>query len=387
MTGAGQIRRSARPLSLLVVLLLLLGCTSSPGDEPGPRSGRAAAERATSAPAGLLLARPADEGEEEANATFRVLLDLVRRTPAGARIRLVGNSFSFVPLAEELVRAHRRGVRVQVITDADVSGEWQATKLLARDLGTDRRRGSFVHLARGRVHQKIWSFSRTAGARDVVLVGSMNLTYQSARQYTDVRTWSGRRDVRRRLDRHFVRLLDHLPDPPAVPPTRLGGDRAWFFPGYDLESDPVRRQLAALPAAGAHVRVAMYAWLDERGLVLARLLAQKAAAGARVEVVLGASVGPQVRQVLEQSQVSVHSGVFDDGDDIHHKLAVVSRPTADGGRHRFVLTGSDNWTTKSLDRPEILLRLEPGPRAFARYARWIDRLILRSEREGRSGAR
>ncbi|WP_323792181.1 hypothetical protein [Nocardioides sp.] len=46
----------------------------------------------------------------------------------------------------------------------------------------------------------------------------------------------------------------------------------------------------------------------------------------------------------------------------------------------FVLTGSDNYTTASLTRPELLLRLN-GPRRgrFARYERWVDRLVARGE--------
>lgn len=372
------------PALVLVLVLALVACTpSSPADPPRRDRTVGPADAVVRAPAGLLLAGPADEGHEESNRTFRVLLDLVRRTPPGARIRIAGNSFSFVPAAEALVEAHERGVRVQVVVDRSVSGEWKAAELLRGALGTDRRKASYVHLAGGQLHQKIWSFTRTAGTRDVVLVGSMNLTYRSAQQYTDVRTWAGRRDVRRALDRQFVRLRGGRPTVPVLPPADLGRDRLWSYPGYDVDTDPVRRQLEAVPAAGARIAVAMYAWLQERGVVLARLLAAKAAAGARVDVVLGRSVGPEVRRVLEGSSVGVHSGAFADGDDIHHKLAVVSHVGADGRRHRFVLTGSDNWTSKSLLRPELLLRVEPDRRTFRRYARWVDALVARSERERR----
>jgi hypothetical protein len=125
----------------------------------------------------------------------------------------------------------------------------------------------------------------------------------------------------------------------------------------------------------------MYAWLAGRGIGLAHLLAEKDAAGADVEVVLGRSVGQLVRDVLAGSGVEVHEGVYDDGDDLHHKLVVVSHPAPGGGEERFVLTGSDNWTTRSLDRPEVLLQLRPGRADFARYRRWIDALVTRAERE------
>ncbi len=133
---------------------------------------------------------------------------------------------------------------------------------------------------------------------------------------------------------------------------------------------------------GAVVRVAMYAWLDERGLELARQLVALRAAGADVLVVAGRSVAPPQLAVLREGGVPVHSGVYAQEDDIHHKLTLVSYVGDDGRRHRFVLTGSDNYTGPSLERPELLLRVDAdrGP-AFDRYERWIERLVRRSRRE------
>jgi phosphatidylserine/phosphatidylglycerophosphate/cardiolipin synthase-like enzyme len=338
---------------------------------------------AARAPSGLLLGRPAAEGREERNPTVRVLRGLIRRTPPGERIRLVGNSFSLVPVATDLLAAHARGVAVQVVIDQGASGDWQAPALLRDGLGDDPAESSFLQLARGGVHQKVWSFTRTGRSRDVVLVGSMNLTYYSARQYTDVYSYVGRRDVRRVFDRRFEQLSRQLPDVRPMASVRLGRDRVWFYPGYTQQTDPVRAALAAVPPAGARIRVVMYAWLDERGIGLAELLAAKDASGADVEVVLGRSVGERVRAVLADSGIEVHEGVFDNGEDIHHKLTVVSHVGDDGTRRHFVLTGSDNYTTRSLGRPEVLLRLEGHREGLVRrYHRWIDALQARSVREG-----
>lgn len=378
----------------VIVLLLLLGLVGgcSGDDDRGPGPDRPGAGDAPfQAPSGVLLARPASP--EEDNKTFQVFLDLVRHTPAQERIRILAHSFSFVPAAEELIAAHQRGVEVQVVVDRGVSGDWTAPSLLRDELGTDRRASSYIYFAPGDLHQKSWSFTRTGDSRNVVLVGSMNLTYQSGRQYTDVVSYVGRRDVRRAFDRRFLDVRRELPDVSPMGPVRLGRDRAWFFPGYDRESDPVLRQLAAVPAPGARIRVVMYAWLDARGLALAQLLGDKAAAGADVEVVLGRSVGPQIRAELEASEAKVRPGVFADGDDVHHKLTLVTHrgaPKVDGSTSpdvRFVLTGSDNFTYPSLGRPELLLRLDvsrgdPDAR-FARYDRWIDRLVARGRREAR----
>ena len=82
----------------------------------------------------------------------------------------------------------------------------------------------------------------------------------------------------------------------------------------------------------------------------------------------------------------MHEGVFANGDDIHHKLTLVSYVGADGEGHRFVLTGSDNYTSPSLRRPEMLLQIDAdeGP-TWARYQGFIDRIVARSRREAAVG--
>ncbi|MAS56221.1 MAG: hypothetical protein CMJ44_16670 [Pimelobacter sp.] len=377
--GGGRPSRSSGSAVLVAALVLalsLLGACSGADDGPDPPEPTQDVDASFRAPSGILLARPSDP--EEDNTTFAVFLDLVRNTPVGERIRILAHSFSFVPAAEALIAAHQRGVRVQVVVDRGVSGDFVAPGLLRDELGTARGRSSFIYFAPGDLHQKTWSFTRTGRSRDVVLVGSMNLTYQSARQYTDVVSYVGRRDVRRAFDRRFVELVRDLPDARARADVRLGRDRAWFFPGYDAADDPLLAQLAAVPAPGARIRVVMYAWLDERGLAIARLLADKAAAGADVEVILGPSIGEQVRTLLVESPVVVRPGVFADGDEVHHKLTLVRYPDEPRDT-RFVLTGSDNFTTKSLDRPEVLLRLDGS--AYGRYDRWVDRLVARGRGE------
>jgi hypothetical protein len=373
--------RSGALLAAAVLLLAPVACTGADGDDVGPTDKSAAAVETLTVRPGLYLARPAPE-DPERNITLRRLIAMVEATPPGERIRVVAHSFSFRPAAEALVAAHGRGVHVQVISDASVSGDWKAPALLRDALGTDRGEGSFLYLAPGEVHEKTWSFTRTGASRDVVMVGSENLTYESAGQYTDVWAYVGRRDVRRVFDRRFSQLLTQLPRLAPVPPVRLGRDRLWFYPLPAGAPDPVLEQLRAVPPAGAVVRVAMYAWLDERGLELARQLVAMRAAGADVLVVAGRSVAAPQLAVLRDGGVPVHSGVYAREDDIHHKLTLVSYLGDDGRRHRFVLTGSDNYTEPSLHRPELLLRIDADRGAtFDRYERWVEGLVRRSRRE------
>jgi hypothetical protein len=234
------------------------------------------------------------------------------------------------------------------------------------------------------MHQKTWSFTRTGRSRDVVIVGSENLTYESARQFTDVYAYVGRPDVRRVFDRRFDDLVAHLPQMPGARPQRLGRDTVWFYPLAAGVQDPVLAALRDVPGDGAVIRVAMYAWLHDRGLAVTAELARLRQEGADVEVVLGRSVAEPQRAALAAAGSPNHPGVFADGDNIHHKLTLVSYGGADGRRHRFVLTGSDNFTSPSLRRPEMLLRIDAdrGP-TFDRYLRWFDHLLRRGDRESR----
>ena len=98
----------------------------------------------------------------------------------------------------------------------------------------------------------------------------MNLTYFSAGQYTDVWSYVGRRDDRRMFDRRFEVLSRTLPDVPPMEPADLGrGDRVWFYPGYTGATGPCGRCSARCRRPATRIRVAMYAWLDDRGIGLA----------------------------------------------------------------------------------------------------------------------
>lgn len=384
-------RRSGRaawrwPVVVLLVLGLVAGCTSHEGyREPG-RFGEHAATESSRVRPGLYLARAVAEGHENENTTLRRLAELIAQTPPGETIRIVAHSFSFLAVADALVDAHERGVRVQVLADASVSGRWEASARLREALGTDRSKPSFVYLTPGELHQKTWSFTRTGRSRDVVLVGSQNLTYESARQFTDVYAYVGRRDVRRVFDRRFDELVSGLPRPARNRPMRLGKDQVWFYPLAPDVGDPVLDTLRGLPGQGTEVRVAMYAWLHDRGLEITAELARLRSEGADVQVVLGRSVADRQRAALAAAGIAVHPGVFADGDNIHHKLTLVSYRGDDGRLRRFVLTGSDNFTGPSLRRPEMLLRIDAdhGP-TWERYLRWFDRLVARGERESRAG--
>lgn len=390
----------ARLLGALLSLVLVAGCSaagSDPGD--GARPGEDALgyvggpyDVRPGAVLGVPIKGDPDEHAAEHPVVARIL-ELIAHTPKGARIRVITRSFSLHPIADALVQAHRRGVEVQVIANHRVSKGFRAVAKMKEELGTDRRKPSYIFLSKGskrgvriggdgKVHQKVWTFTRVGDSRDVVLVGSANLSYYSTTQYSDMYAFVGRKDVRRAFDNDFGDQvgLKKLVGPGYAP--RLGKDQAWFFPGWDEDTDPLLALIRSVPVRETVLRFAMYAWHGERGYRIARAVADKARAGARVQVI-GLHVGKDIARILREGGVELHGAKFDNGEDVHSKLSLLTWTDESGDRQRRIVTGSDNFGSDSLPRDEMAISINAnrGP-AWREYVRWYDAIIARADDEG-----
>ncbi|GAA5152744.1 hypothetical protein GCM10023340_33570 [Nocardioides marinquilinus] len=390
-------RRPRRPAALALATALLAssalvaGCDAISGDDP-PQDATTYREPFR-AQAGALLSRPVPDGDETDYVALRALLDNIAHTPPGATIRIVGYSLSLYPVAEALLAADARGVSVQVVLDYKANRDSEADELLEEGLGDDASADSFIvqtdgsarRGSRGRMHQKTWMFSRTGQSRHVVMVGSMNLSYYSTGQYNDTYAFVDRRDVWRAFGRVFDQQRRDRPVRDPAVTARLDDVRAWFFPGFTLDDDPLQRLLDDLPARpGTRLRMVAYAWSGERGLRLADRVAALRRAGADVEVVSGDVLTPRVSDVLRGADVPVYLAKFDDGSDTHNKLALAEWD-GDGGQQRMIVTGSLNLGDGPLERDEVLVAVDadrgPAERDYRRYVRLVEEITARVERE------
>lgn len=389
MTSLRQ--RTCRLLGpLLAVLLITTGCTDARSDEPEADRPAGFVPGPYDVRPGVVLGTPVDDTETQAaeHPVVARLLELIAHTPTGERIRIITRSFSLHPVADALVDAHERGVSVQIIANRFASKDFRAVAKMKDEVGTDRREDSFIYLSSGSkrgprtgTHQKTWTFSRVGDSRHVVMVGSANLSYYSTQQYSDMYVFVDRTDVWRAFDRDFRDQVGiEKPRGPGYAPV-LGRDRAWFFPGWDEETDPVQALLRGLPARGTVLRFAMYAWHSERGRRLAEIVAEKARGGARVQVI-SLNIGKEIVASLRAAGVEVHSAKFRNGNDVHSKLSLLEWTAADGSRHRRVVTGSDNFGSDSLPRDELALEIAPDRASWRRYLRWYDAMIERAAGEG-----
>ena len=375
---------------LLAVLLVTTACTDTRSGEPREDRPAGSAPGRYDVRPGVVLGTPVDDTETQAaeHPVVARLLELITHTPKGERIRIITRSFSLHPVADALVEAHQRGVSVQVIANRFASKDFRAVAKMKDEVGTDRRGDSFIYLSSGSergprtgTHQKTWTFSRVGDSRHVVMVGSANLSYYSTQQYSDMYVFVDRTDVWRAFDRDFRDQVGiEKPRGPGYAPV-LGTDRAWFFPGWDEETDPLQAVLRDLPARGTVLRFAMYAWHSERGRRLAEIVADKARNGARVQVI-SLNIGKEIVARLRAAGVEVHSARFRNGNDVHSKLSLLEWTATDGARHRRVITGSDNFGSDSLPRDELALEIDPDRGSWRRYVRWYDAIIERAAGEG-----
>lgn len=389
MTVPGE--RTGRLLgALLAVLLVATACTSARSDGPVGGGTAGSAPGPYDVRPGVVLGTPVEDTQTQAarHQVVARLLELIAHTPRGERIRIITRSFSLHPVADALVDAHRRGVSVQIIANRFASKDFRAVAKMKDEVGTDRRRDSFIHLSNGSgrgprtaTHQKTWTFTRVGDSRRVVMVGSANLSYYSTQQYSDMYVFVDRGDVWRAFDRDFRDQVGiEKARGPGYAPV-LGRDRAWFFPGWDLDTDPVQALLRDLPARGTVLRFAMYAWHSERGRRLAEIVADKARGGARVQVI-SVNIGNEIVAILRAAGVEVRSATYRNGDDVHSKLSLLEWTGPDGVRHRRVVTGSDNFGSDSLPRDELVLEVHPDRGSWRRYVRWYDAIIERAADEG-----
>ncbi|WP_190135040.1 phospholipase D-like domain-containing protein [Streptomyces longispororuber] len=129
---------------------------------------------------------------EKQHAIRTRIISLVDAAVKGSTIKVAVYHVWEAPVVEALVRAHRRGVDVQILLDSTSKTdrpENTAYATLVRELGANRSKPSFVTLCpsntsclgdprygKSIMHNKFWLFSQVEGARDVVVQTTSNAT-------------------------------------------------------------------------------------------------------------------------------------------------------------------------------------------------------------------
>ena len=334
----------------------------------------------------------------------RILSHIVKTvdsTPRGSEIRIAAYSNDRPDVAEALIRAHQRGVDVQVVLNDNWTS--RATRRLVKVLGQDTNRRSFVSICSGSCrggfgnqHMKFYLFSKAGQAKDVVMVGSANLTGYGARvQWNDLYTTSEAPQLRELYTTVFEQLVrDRRVASPYVHKV-VGDYENEFFPmpSMDQANDPVMHRLddvrcTASGGTGVNghtmIRVVMYGWVDSRGLYLAKEMADLDRAGCDVRVILSSPGGRVVRNLIAGGVLVKTADLdldhdkdtgFDDTpfEVFTHQKYMTLSGSYRGQMSNQVWTGSENWSNLGLRNDEVTIRI-PGSATHRAYVANFDYL-------------
>ena len=399
-------------------LALALGLASAPtpatADDPAPVAtvhAKAAAKKWKPAP-GAAFNNPLGRIPEKAKLMSRIIA-AINHTPKGEYIRIAAYSFDRQSVLDALLKARRRGVRIQML----LNDNWTSrqTLRLQRVLGKKAGRKNFVRICRGscrggpgNLHLKVYSFSKTGGANNVIMTGSHNMTDRAVRlQWNDLYTINGNKV----LFNTFKRVFNQMKWDKRVSPrwvyfnagdysgqyykTKAGATKADVakvtstpsarIPGPD--QDPVMKRLKdirckALPGTGLRgrtvIRIVMYGWNQERGKWLAGQVADLKRRRCNIKIIASA-IGGSVLKTLRSRNIDVRSADWDyppfdplDPKAIrranfysHLKILAVNGNMG-GKRVKSAWTGSENWSGISFLNDELILRIDRA-RVYRKY--------------------
>jgi phosphatidylserine/phosphatidylglycerophosphate/cardiolipin synthase-like enzyme len=328
----------------------------------------------------------------------REILAAINHARKGSLIQISVFSLDRKVVSEALINARRRGVMVRVLMNNHQNN--RAMGMLHLRLGTDRTRKNFAYectygcRSRGEnLHTKMFLFSHTGGARNVVMTGSTNLTFNAAgNQWNDLLV---RNDVPK-MYAAFSTLFEQMRlDKPVKDPyykVAIGEKyelQVLPFPDFSPTHDPAMLMLNRVHCWGARggtgisgrtvVRISMHAWNDWRGGYIAEKVRSLFAEGCDVRVIYGMA-SANVRQIFatrtKRGYLPVHISGYDteevgglDGQiDLygHQKILAISGNYWGDSSTSFVFTGSSNWNAGGAKGDEIIFRAE-GATLVSRY--------------------
>jgi phosphatidylserine/phosphatidylglycerophosphate/cardiolipin synthase-like enzyme len=345
-------------------------------------------------------------------AIIRKLLNTIDSVPRGEDIRIASWNVRSNNITAALLRAHKRGVSVQVVMDRS---NWREDNPnpdaanLAKGLKAGKKRKKAENRSwlrecsgacrgpHGIAHTKFFLFSKAGKAKDVVIYGSNNATELAAEiQWNDVYTRVNRPD-------EYAEFLSVFKEMAKNKRPARGGYRQFdhgkftsiFYPydGKDVPAgDPalnVLNQVRCLGATGGRgfqghtkIRIAQTAMYGDRGIAIAKRLAQMHRRGCDIRIVY-AMFGNEVLRILRQEAgqpIPMTHLAWDRDEDgiydryVHMKTIAISGVYAGKTNATVTVNGSANWTPVSLVSDEVLGVLT-YPKVTRQYINWIDYLF------------
>jgi phosphatidylserine/phosphatidylglycerophosphate/cardiolipin synthase-like enzyme len=315
------------------------------------------------------------------------ILGAIKHAHKGSTIRIATFSFDRASIAKALIKAHKRGVKVQILlNNHQVS---RAQRMLHKALGRNRSRSHFSYECSfgcrsigENLHTKMYLFSYTGGVRNVVMTGSANLTWNSAiNQYNDIWIRNNAGGLYRAFNKVWadMRRDRHARKPYWV--QRVSKNitlRILPFPRVGPRHDPIMAILNNVHCTGARggtgnkvhrtiLRVAMHAWNGGRGTYLAKKMRSLYGKGCDVRLMYGyagADVRATFAKPTRRGYLPVHTTGYDTDEDgfidlyTHQKELLISGNYGRDRSTKMVVTGSSNWNPGGVKGDEEILTLK-----------------------------
>lgn len=355
-------------------------------------------------------------GTAARTALVRRVIAAINHTPRGETIRIAAYSFDRTDVMNALLRAHSRGVHVQMV----LNDNWfsHQTFHLRHVFGHNIHASSFVAFCSGscrggpgNLHMKVYAFSRSGAAQDVVITGSANMTDRAVSlQWNDLYTMNNQTV----LYNTFLHIFSQLKRDRAVSNRWVlfhsGSISGQFYKTGQTTTrttssvstktfsklpgptqDPVLQRLkrvrcTAVKGAGINghtvIRITMYGWNHARGQWLARQVVDLKRRGCDVKTILGVPGGGVVSTLhaggvpMRSSDYKyINTGTITDPvwviDFYSHLKVLAINGNMSGKPVHSVWTGSENWSPMSFRNDELILRIDSASN-YKKYAGWFD---------------
>ena len=341
------------------------------------------------------------------NRIFGKIIAAINHAPQRSRIRVMSWNIMSRTAVDSLLRAQARGVKIRVLMDntnlVDIPNPGfrrlkAGFKRANQDIKMQRRSYAKTCIsscrgARGAAHSKLYLFSKTGKAKNVVMSGSANLTVAGAiNQWNDMYTWVDNRRLFNFAARVYKEMWQDAPVAQQFVQYSTGKDLLGFTPLVGpggRTADPVRDLLNRVTCTGAVkagkkgrtiVRAAPDVMRNERGMAIAQRLRDLWIQGCDVRIaytVMGVQIFRFLGQGTARGPVPKKHLVQDfDGDgefdNYFHLKALTINGVFDGNPTSFVtLNGSSNWSGYAAVSDEnfgILVRRSPT----LKYQHFID---------------
>ncbi len=313
------------------------------------------------------------------NAIFGKIIAAINHAPAKSRVRIMSWNIMSRTAVDALLRAQARGVKLRVLMDntnlVDIPNPGfkrlrAGFKRANQKLPMKRRSYAKTCMqscrgARGAAHSKIYLFSKTGKAHDVVMSGSANLTVAGAvNQWNDMYTWVDNGGLYQFAVRVYREMWKDQPVEQQFVQHSTGKDTLGFTPLIGpggRTPDPVQNLLSQVSCKKAKttrhgrtiIRAAPDVMRNERGMAIAQRLRDLWAQGCDVRIaytVMGVDIFKFLGQPTARGVVPKKHLVQDfDGDGefdnyFHLKALTINGVLGDDRRAYVTLNGSSNWS-------------------------------------------